>query len=93
MPRLVVAFSTPVFAALLIRSYGVDNGSYQYRGTQHVHSVLDQAGQILRPPPGTVMLAICVNSSCVKGGSPPAWTVSWICCALFAPGITVETAG
>src|SRR5690242_11348599 len=45
----------------------------------------DQAGQILRPPMGGVIAATCLSSSSVNGGNPPAWAVSWICRALFAP--------
>jgi hypothetical protein len=38
------------------------------------------------------MAAKRASSSSLKGGSDPASTVSWICRALLAPGITVETA-
>src|SRR5919199_5978425 len=52
-----------------------------------------QAGQILRPPPGGVIRASIAISSWVRGESWPAAAVSRICSGLFAPGITVETAG
>ena len=58
-----------------------------------VTPLADQAGQILRPPAGGVTPAHIASSSSVKGGIDTAWAVSRICCACFAPGMTVVTSG